>query len=165
MHLASWQARGSFGLTPPPPIVACNRAIGSTLCYQISAYFGKDLLERYALERLLRYRRQVKENEGNLFIFMMGLRVVPLVPNWMINVASPHVGVPWFHIFFPALFGLMPYNFLFIQAGNILSRLTSTGDIVDATTLFQFGLLGAVTIGISVFRSRRMGKSKHAAES
>lgn len=125
------------------------------MCYILSEYFGKELLEKYAKERLEKFRGLVQENQRNLFLFLMGLRIIPLTPNWMLNLASPHVGVPRILLFLSAFFGLMPYNFLFIQAGQIINRLKSTGEIVDITTLIQFMLVGGLAIGLSVLKKKQ----------
>jgi len=75
---------------------------------------------------------QVEKNRSDLFYYMIFLRIVPVVPQWLVNIASPLINVP-LYTFMPAIFfgkqsilrefnrdniltihfflGLMPYNF------------------------------------------------------
>ena len=49
---------------------------------------------------------QVEENRNNgLFTFLISLRLFPMTPNWLINMASPIVGVPLISFFFSVFFG------------------------------------------------------------
>ena len=100
-----------------------------------------------------------------------------MTPNWLINIASPLVGVP-IHLFFLSVFigihhvltliwlgcmfvclfrhlGLMPYNFLCCQAGVVLSQLTSLGDLFSWKVVIQLavGALASLIPGL-YFRRR-----------
>jgi len=46
------------------------------------------------------------------------------------------------------LLGLLPYNFVCVQAGQILNQLESTSDILDIKTLLQLGLIGVAVLGL-----------------
>lgn len=46
---------------------------------------------------------QVAENSDGLFFFLLFLRLFPMTPNWLINIASPLVGIPA-HLFFFSVF-------------------------------------------------------------
>ena len=44
--------------------------------------------------------------------FMLFLRISPIIPNWFVNIASPHVGMKFKYFFLGTLFGLMAYFIL-----------------------------------------------------
>lgn len=50
--------------------------------------------------------------------------------------------------------GLMPYNFLCVQAGGMLASLTKLEDILSTTTLLQLATMAAVALGPSFFLKR-----------
>jgi uncharacterized membrane protein YdjX (TVP38/TMEM64 family) len=52
------------------------------------------------------FKKAIDENHDNLFFFMLFLRISPLLPNWLINLASPVVGVPFKQFFFATLIGI-----------------------------------------------------------
>jgi uncharacterized membrane protein YdjX (TVP38/TMEM64 family) len=57
------------------------------------------------------------ENRNNLPWFMLFLRFTPLIPNVLVNMGSPIVGMP-IHIFAIGTFlGLMPANIVHIRTG------------------------------------------------
>lgn len=47
------------------------------------------------------------------------------------------------------LVGLMPYNFLCVQAGGMLASLRTMEDVFSFTTLMQLGAIAVVTLGPS----------------
>ena len=42
---------------------------------------------------------QLNENRGSLLFLLVSLRLLPMTPNWLLNIGSPIVGVP-LHLFF-----------------------------------------------------------------
>jgi uncharacterized membrane protein YdjX (TVP38/TMEM64 family) len=74
------------------------------------------------------------------------MRLVPFTPNWFLNLAAPHVNIP-LAVFAPSVFiGLMPYNFLCVQAGGLLSELNSMNDIFDGWTFAKLIVLAFVAL-------------------
>jgi uncharacterized membrane protein YdjX (TVP38/TMEM64 family) len=45
----------------------------------------------------------VEKNRSDLFYYMIFLRIVPVVPQWLVNIASPLINVP-LYTFMPAIF-------------------------------------------------------------
>ena len=58
-------------------------------------------------------------------------------PNWAVNMCCGVLNVPIWTFFFTALIGLMPYNYICVTTGVILSKLTSINDIFTWTTMLQ----------------------------
>jgi uncharacterized membrane protein YdjX (TVP38/TMEM64 family) len=58
---------------------------------------------------------------------MLFLRITPLLPNWLINLASPIVGVPFKHFFFATMIGLMPANVMHVNMGSELASMKAIG--------------------------------------
>ncbi|VDP14794.1 unnamed protein product, partial [Onchocerca flexuosa] len=51
----------------------------------------------------------------------------PILPNWLINLASPIFDVPVSAFFFGTFLGVAPPSCIYIQAGATLQRLTHMG--------------------------------------
>ncbi|CAH1249272.1 TMEM41A [Branchiostoma lanceolatum] len=88
----------------------------------------------------------VEENLPSLFFLLLFLRLFPMTPNWFLNISSPIVGVPIWQFFFSVLIGLMPYNFVCVQTGGILSTIKSIDDVFSAKILMQ--MLGAAMVAL-----------------
>lgn len=56
-----------------------------------------------------------------------------------------------------ALVGLLPYNFVCVQAGNMLAELKSVNDILNWGTIISFALMGIV-ISLPGFLAKKMHK-------
>eukprot|EP00058_Branchiostoma_floridae_P013048 XP_002598536.1 hypothetical protein BRAFLDRAFT_66924 [Branchiostoma floridae] len=88
----------------------------------------------------------VEENLSSLFFLLLFLRLFPMTPNWFLNISSPIVGVPIMQFFFSVLIGLMPYNFVCVQTGGILSTIKSIDDVFSAKIMMQ--MLGAALVAL-----------------
>lgn len=68
--------------------------LGSLSCYCLSWALGKQLAHAVWPGQLERFAAEVTARRGEMFNYIVFLRVTPLLPNTFINVASPIVGVP-----------------------------------------------------------------------
>lgn len=87
-------------------VSACS-AIGAFNCYLLSQFIGKSLIHSVTTttspsrkkksnkfsQRLEFLKGQLEKYRHSLFSYMILLRVTPIIPNWFINIAAPHVGV------------------------------------------------------------------------
>lgn len=110
---------------------------GSTFCYLLSSAFGKQYVVQFFPEKVALLQRKVEENRSSLFFFLLFLRFFPMTPNWFLNITCPVLSVPM-PIFFSSVFiGLIPYNFICVRTGSILSQISSMDDIFSWGTLAQ----------------------------
>lgn len=132
------------------PLVAVLTACGASCCFLLSRFLASEQIvagvcHRALPGRLPRLRRQIADASasGQLLYLLLFLRVFPFSPNWFLNLASPWLRVP-LPLFAPAvLLGLLPYNFITVQAGAMLSTLRSTSDLLDPRTVGSLVLLAA----------------------
>lgn len=110
---------------------------GSTFCYLLSSAFGKQYVVQLFPDKVALLQRKVEANRSSLFFFLLFLRFFPMTPNWFLNITCPVLSVPM-PIFFSSVFiGLIPYNFICVRTGSILSEISSLDDIFSWSTLFQ----------------------------
>ncbi|KAM4626527.1 transmembrane protein 41A [Discoglossus pictus] len=112
-------------------------SLGATFCYLLSQAFGKQIVDQYFPERVSMLQTKVEENRSSLFFFLLFLRLFPMSPNWFLNLTSPILNIPVGQFFFSVLIGLLPYNFICVQTGSILSQLQSLDDMFSWWTLLQ----------------------------
>jgi len=128
------------------PLVCLLTAIGASGCYTLSKMFGKGLLVRYFPEKIASIESKVEENRDHLFYFLLSARLFPFSPNWAMNMILPIIGVSRSHFFFSVLFGLMPYNFICVQTGSILTYVDSVNDMFSTTTLLGMFFIAVVAV-------------------
>lgn len=116
--------------------------------------------------RLKIFYMQINENRQNLFWFLLFVRIVPFTPNWFLNIASPIVGISPLYFISSVFLGLMPYNFICVQAGQILDSISSLDDVFSKKVfaqMFGLALVMLIPIALSKFFSSISGASKRRA--
>jgi len=122
-------------------------ATGATCCFLLAKLCGKEYIIKYFPHYLNTIQKKIEENLDSLFFFLLFLRLFPMTPNWFLNMASPMCGVP-VHLFFLSVFvGLMPYNFLTVHTGCLLSEVSSMDSIFSWWTILKlFGIANAALL-------------------
>lgn len=96
-------------------------------------------------------------NKTRLPYFMLSLRLIPVTPNWFINITSPLLGIPINVFMLTIFFGLMPYNFMCVQAGSVLAEMQSLNDLLNINTAGKLVLLACVA-SLPAFLNRKFKK-------
>ncbi|WP_026841934.1 TVP38/TMEM64 family protein [Citrifermentans bremense] len=113
--------------------------VGATLAFVVTRYLLRDLvLDKFGpkLEGLNR------ELETRGFNYLLFLRLVPLFPFFLINLAAGLTRLP-LRVFVPGtLIGIIPGGFVFVNAGASLASINSLSDVASPRVLGSFALLG-----------------------
>ena len=121
-----------FGVWRGLLLVSCVATSGSTVCYLLSFYLGRGLVERCFPAMLARLRGMVSQHRSNLFFYLLFLRISPLLPNWFISVSAPILDIPLAHFVAATFLGLMPANYLHVTTGIKLEELEAAATAADA---------------------------------
>ncbi|XP_071791183.1 transmembrane protein 41A-A-like [Asterias amurensis] len=150
-----------FGIWYAFPLCCVLTATGASCCYLLSHLFGRAVVMKYFSQRVQPLQKKVEENLDGLFFFLLFLRLFPMSPNWFLNMTSPIIGIPLFQFFLSVLIGLMPYNFICIQTGSILSEVTSLNEIITLNVMLRLGGMALVALlpGL-LFRKYKKGTTK-----
>ncbi|KAG0345709.1 Transmembrane protein 41B [Podila humilis] len=109
-------------------VVLFAASVGSTFCYLISYYLGHPIVEKYLTARIAKLKVKIDSKKDQLFFYFAFLRVTPFIPNWFMNVASPHLDIPIVIFYFGTLVGVLPNTLVTVQAGVTLAALASPDD-------------------------------------
>ncbi|GLE05346.1 hypothetical protein PINS_up014359 [Pythium insidiosum] len=149
------------------PLVATLTACGASFCFLLSRFLASEEIVHGVCDRVLpgklqQLRSQVDDakRDGRLLFLLLFLRIFPFTPNWFLNMASPWLQVP-LYLFTPSvLLGLLPYNFITVQAGATLSTLTSTRDMLDPRTMGSLVLLALGMLVPMALKRRQKAKAQ-----
>jgi uncharacterized membrane protein YdjX (TVP38/TMEM64 family) len=117
--------------------------LGSTLLF---------LAARYLFARPLRHRLGAlgeRVNRGfteDAFHWMLFLRLTPVFPYFLVNLAPALTDIPVRTYFAATFLGILPGMFIFANFGQTLGRIDSTQQLLAPQTLVAFGLLGAFAL-------------------
>jgi uncharacterized membrane protein YdjX (TVP38/TMEM64 family) len=137
--ILSLAAGAIFGSLAGTVYAVVAATVGATLAFTVTRYLLRDIvLEKFGpkLEGLNR------ELEARGFNYLLFLRLVPLFPFFLINLAAGLTRLP-LRIFVPGtLIGIIPGGFVFVNAGASLATIDSLSDVASPRVLGSFALLG-----------------------
>ncbi|XP_048857823.1 transmembrane protein 41A-A-like [Brienomyrus brachyistius] len=128
-------------------LLACVlTTFGSTLCFLLSRVFGRRYVVRLFPDKVALLQTKVEENRSSLLFFLLFLRFFPMTPNWLLNMASPVLNIPISLFILSVFIGLLPYNFICVRTGSILSEISSLDHIFTWATALQLLTLACVAL-------------------
>ncbi len=131
-----------FGLPVGATIILFSATIGATLIFLAARTTLGDALEaRLAGSRgfVARLRRGIEANEVSYLLLM---RLVPVVPFFIANLAPAFLGVSLRNFVVTTFFGIMPGTVVYTWVGSGLGEVFDRGDAPDLGLLFEPQILG-----------------------
>lgn len=108
-------------------LVTIVAAFGACGCFMLSTSLSKYWVYKLFPSKIMYFKKSIENNKDNLFFYLLFLRITPLIPNWLLNLSTPIVGVPFLHFFFATVFGLIPANIIHVSMGSELANLETIG--------------------------------------
>ncbi len=120
-------------------LVSFASSLGATLAFALSRYlFGPWVQARWG-DRLQSISRGI-EREGAFYLF--GLRLVPLFPFFLINLAMGLLPMRARTFYWVSQLGMLPATLIYVNAGTQLAALDQLAGIVSAPVLASLAALG-----------------------
>ncbi|KAL5494453.1 hypothetical protein EMCRGX_G015789 [Ephydatia muelleri] len=130
------------------------------MCYLLSYCFGKELVVKYFGHRIRPIQDKLSSDQQSLLLILISLRLFPMSPNWFLNMTSPILGIPLHLFFMSVLIGLVPYNYLCVQTGLILSELQTLTTVLNSQSAVLLLLGTACLLATALFLRRRRQQVK-----
>jgi uncharacterized membrane protein YdjX (TVP38/TMEM64 family) len=135
-----------FGTALATGMVVVAATLGATAVFLIAKTLLGDTLRARAGPRL---DKMAKGFEKNAFNYLLVLRLVPLFPFWLVNVAPAFVGVPLGTYFLATLVGIVPGTFVFVSVGAGLGSILEDGGHCSLTGVLTPQVIVAL-VGLAV---------------
>ena len=132
--------------------------VGATLAFLVTRYLLRDVVLNRFGSRLEGMNRELEERGLSYLLF---LRLVPLFPFFLINLAAGLTRLPLRTFFFGTMIGIIPGGFVFVNAGASLATIDSLSGIASPRVLGSFALLGLFAL-IPVLYNRYKNKKQSA---
>jgi uncharacterized membrane protein YdjX (TVP38/TMEM64 family) len=145
----SLAAGAVFGVVRGALYVNIGATIGATLAFLVARYLFRDAIQKKFGSRLETMNRELEHSGFNYLLF---LRLVPVFPFFLINLAAGLTKIPLRTFFLGTVVGIIPGNFVFCNAGASLATITSMSDIAAPRVLGSFALLGLFALIPVVYR-------------
>jgi len=132
-----------FGLVKGTLLVTISSTLGATLSFLMARYFLRDWVQGRFGDTLRTINEGI-EKEGAFYIFT--LRLIPLFPFFMINLAMGITPVSIRVYALTSLVGMFPATVVYVNAGTQLVRVESLQGILSPPLILSFALLGIVPL-------------------
>ncbi|MBC8018032.1 MAG: TVP38/TMEM64 family protein [Verrucomicrobia bacterium] len=148
--ILSLAAGAIFGSIMGTLYAVVSASIGATLAFLVTRYLLREMVLARFGGRLEGMNRELEQRGFNYLLF---LRLVPLFPFFLINLAAGLTQLPLRTFVLGTLLGIIPGGFVFVNAGASLATITSLSGIASPRVLGSFALLGLFAL-IPVFYNR-----------
>lgn len=129
--------------------------LGATLAFLVARYLLRDAVLNKFGGKLEGMNREL-ETRG--FSYLLFLRLVPVFPFFLINLAAGLTRLPLRTFFLGTMLGIIPGGFVYVNAGASLATIDTLSGIASPRVLGSFALLGLfalVPVLYNKFRSRK----------
>ncbi|MDP2241195.1 MAG: TVP38/TMEM64 family protein [Burkholderiales bacterium] len=99
--------------------------------------------------------------EAGAFGYILTLRLVPLAPFWLVNIAAALAHAPLRAYALATFLGIMPATFIYSGIGAGIGELIARGETPDAGVIFEPIILlplvglGLLSLGVTLYQRRR----------
>ncbi len=128
-----------FGFVVGVVLVSLGSTIGATLAFLSSRFLLKDWVESKFKTQIETINKNIKK-EGAFYLFT--LRVIPLVPFFVINLVMGLTSMKMLTFFFVSQIGMLLGTLVYVNAGTQLGQIESLNDILSFKLFLSFVLLG-----------------------
>ena len=136
-------AGGLFGLGVGLLVVSFASTIGATLAFLSSRFLLRDYVQNKFTKQAQTINKGV-EKEGAFYLFT--LRLIPIVPFFVINLAMGLTNMNVLKYFIVSQIGMLAGTVVYVNAGLQLSQIETLGGIFSPALLGSFALLGLFPI-------------------
>jgi uncharacterized membrane protein YdjX (TVP38/TMEM64 family) len=128
---------------------------GATLAFLVARYLFRDTIQGTFGPRLDGINRELEQSGLNYLLF---LRLVPVFPFFLINLAAGLTRMPLGKFFIGTMIGIIPGGFVYCNAGASLASISTTGEILSVRVVGSFALLGLFALVPVMYRKFRPGR-------
>uniref|UniRef100_A0A0N5AUR0 TVP38/TMEM64 family membrane protein n=1 Tax=Syphacia muris TaxID=451379 RepID=A0A0N5AUR0_9BILA len=140
-----------FGRFLAMVIVCPLTSLGASGCYLLSSFAGKPIINKFFKKRFDSIKNLIKKNQSGLLYFLISSRVFPLTPHWLLNIFSPHLDIPLSKHALSVFIGLIPYNLICVEAGEMLGQIHHSSEILNWKVTMELAAIAFVIFGFSYY--------------
>jgi len=153
-----------FGFWVGTIVVSFASTIGATAACLAARYLLRGWVQRAFADTIARVNRGV-EKEGAFYLF--ALRLVPVFPFWMINLAMGLTTMRIRTFCWVSQVGMLAGTMVYVNAGRVLAGVESPGEILSPRLIGAFVVLGLFPLAVRrlmVLLRRALGKGTTQAD-
>lgn len=150
--ILSLAAGAIFGAVMGTVFANIAATIGATLAFLVTRYLLHDKVERKFGDRMEKLNKELEARGLNYLLF---LRLVPLFPFFLINLAAGMTRLPLRTFVIGTMLGIIPGGFVYCNAGASLATITTLREVASPRVLGSFALLGLFALAPVIYEKIR----------
>lgn len=154
--ILSLAAGAIFGAVAGTVYAVVAATVGATLAFLVTRYLLRDAILKRFGAKLEGLNRELEQRGWNYLLF---LRLVPLFPFFLINLAAGLTRLPLRVFVLGTLVGIIPGGFVFVNAGASLATIDSLSDVASPRVLGSFALLGLFALVPALYGKLKQKKN------
>ncbi|MCU0767336.1 MAG: FAD-dependent oxidoreductase [Gammaproteobacteria bacterium] len=127
-----------FGLWWGTLLVSFASSLGATIAFLVSRFLLHDAVQRRFGDRLRAINAGVAKDGA---FYLLGLRLVPIFPFFVINLAMALTPIPTRTFYWVSQAGMLPATLVYVNAGREIGRIDSLAGILSPGLLASLALL------------------------
>jgi len=145
-----------FGLAVGALLVSISSTIGASIAFLGSRFLFSGFVQRRFSSRIEPINKGIQK-EGGFYLFT--LRLVPLVPFFLINLVMGLTPIGILTFFLVSMAGMLPGTIVYVNAGTQLAKINSLSGILSPGLILSFALIGILPfIAKAVIAKIKSGK-------
>ena len=138
-----------FGSVLGTFLVNAGATLGATVAFLSARFIFRDWVENKFNDKLVFINNGISDNPISYLLF---LRLVPLVPFFLVNLVLGVTQVRLSIYFLSTMIGIIPGSFVYANAGSNLARINTISDIASPEIFGAFILLGIFALIPAFYR-------------
>ncbi|HLF95667.1 MAG TPA: VTT domain-containing protein [Methylococcaceae bacterium] len=134
-----------FGRWLGTALIVLSASVGAVAVFAVARYLFADAA-RQRLETNPAAAKILAGFERDAAGYLLFVRLVPLFPFWLVNLAAAFAPVGLFTYAWTTAVGIVPGSFVFANLGRSLGEVQSLDGLLSAPVLAAFGLLGLLAL-------------------
>jgi uncharacterized membrane protein YdjX (TVP38/TMEM64 family) len=131
-------------------VIAISGTVGATILFVAARYIFAGFLKPRVAGSVGKLDAALR---GHAFTYLALLRIIPIVPFWLVNLVSAFTAIDTRTYAVATLAGLIPISFIWASLGESLEQIESMRDALSGSTLLALIALGALGLAAIVMRT------------
>ena len=149
-----------FGRWVGVAVILFSATLGATLVFLGARYVFAEAAQRHMGKAVKKMLEGFHENDFNYLLF---LRLIPLFPFWLVNLAPAFTPMKIRTFIFATAIGITPGCFVFANLGQSLGRIDSSENLLSIQTVSALVLLGVFALlPVIIIKKFRYKKGKES---
>lgn len=145
-----------FGRWAGTGVIVIAATTGATLVFLAARYLFAEAARKRMGEGVA--AKIIAGFHDNAFNYLLFLRLVPLFPFWLVNLAPAFTNISLRTYVMATFVGILPGSFVFANLGQSLGRIESMDQLLSGEILLAFMLLGGFALAPVLIRKWRGAK-------